>query len=157
MENSGDSGGGDRRYRTIIAALDLSRESDAVARRAAEVARQHGALLVLVHVTTDLIQEASYEFMASLPIDPDLQRQLEENAREGLQGIAERTGYGRVETLVTTGPPKGGILTMAREREADLIVLGNHGVHGLELLLGSTANAVLHSAPCDVLAVKVGS
>jgi universal stress protein A len=27
-------------------------------------------------------------------------------------------------------------------------------VHGLQLLLGSTANAVLHGAKCDVLAVR---
>jgi universal stress protein A len=44
---------------------------------------------------------------------------------------------------------------MAEELDADLIVLGTHGRHGLGLMLGSTANAVLHGAPCDVLAVKV--
>ena len=40
---------------------------------------------------------------------------------------------------------------------ADLIVVGSHGRHGLALLLGSTASGVLHGAPCDVLAVRVGS
>ena len=39
---------------------------------------------------------------------------------------------------------------------ADLIVIGSHGRHGLALLLGSTANGVLHGAPCDVLAIRVG-
>ncbi|MGB1202845.1 MAG: universal stress protein [Alloalcanivorax venustensis] len=38
---------------------------------------------------------------------------------------------------------------------ADLIVLGSHGKHGIRLLLGSTANAVLHRATCDVLAVRI--
>ena len=38
---------------------------------------------------------------------------------------------------------------------ADLIVVGSHGRHGLALLLGSTANDVLHGAPCDVLAVRL--
>ncbi|MCP4009678.1 MAG: universal stress protein, partial [Proteobacteria bacterium] len=33
--------------------------------------------------------------------------------------------------------------------------LGSHGRHGLGLLLGSTANGVLHLAQCDVLAVRV--
>lgn len=149
---SGDTG----TYRGIIAALDLSRDSEAVAKRAATVAHLHGARLVLVHVTTDLVQEASYEFMASLPIDPELQRQLEDHARERLEGIARQLDHAPTEVRVTTGPPKGGILSVAREYEADLIVIGNHGVHGLEVLLGSTANAVLHAAPCDILAVKVG-
>ncbi len=39
--------------------------------------------------------------------------------------------------------------------DADLIVLGTHGRHGLGLILGSTANGVLHGASCDVLAVRI--
>jgi universal stress protein A len=38
----------------------------------------------------------------------------------------------------------------------DLIVMGTHGQSGLKLLLGSTANSVLHGAGCDILAVRVG-
>ena len=44
---------------------------------------------------------------------------------------------------------------MARQQGVDLIVIGGHGRHGLALLLGSTANAVLHGAPCDGLAVRI--
>ena len=44
----------------------------------------------------------------------------------------------------------------AHQIAADLIVVGSHGRHGIALLLGSTANGVLHGAPCDVLAVRVG-
>jgi universal stress protein A len=44
---------------------------------------------------------------------------------------------------------------IAKERGVDLIVVGSHGRHGLQLLLGSTANGVLHLAECDVLAVRV--
>ncbi len=44
---------------------------------------------------------------------------------------------------------------MAKEHDCDLIVVGSHGRHGLALLLGSTANDVLHGAPCDVLAVSL--
>jgi len=45
---------------------------------------------------------------------------------------------------------------VADEQGADLIIVGSHGRHGLALLLGSTANGVLHGAACDVLAVRVG-
>jgi universal stress protein A len=44
---------------------------------------------------------------------------------------------------------------MARQQGVDLIVIGGHGRHGLALLLDSTANAVLHGAPGDVLAVRI--
>ena len=45
---------------------------------------------------------------------------------------------------------------VAEEQSCDLIVVGSHGRHGLALLLGSTANDVLHGAPCDVIAVRLG-
>ena len=48
------------------------------------------------------------------------------------------------------------VIKAADKEEADLIVIGSHGRHGLQLLLGSTANGVLHLAKCDVLAVRVG-
>lgn len=44
---------------------------------------------------------------------------------------------------------------LAKEQRCDLIVVGSHGRHGLALLLGSTANDILHGAPCDVLAVRL--
>ena len=44
---------------------------------------------------------------------------------------------------------------LADKISADLIVIGTHGQSGLKLLLGSTANAVLHGVKVDVLAVKV--
>jgi len=42
-----------------------------------------------------------------------------------------------------------------KKHNTDLVIVGSHGRHGVRLLLGSTANAVLHGAECDVLAVRV--
>lgn len=53
------------------------------------------------------------------------------------------------------GQPRQEIHRLAAEQACDLIVVGSHGRHGLALLLGSTANDVLHGAPCDVLAVHL--
>lgn len=53
------------------------------------------------------------------------------------------------------GVPKQEITQVADEQQADLIVVGSHGRHGLELLLGSTTNAILHHANCDVIAVRL--
>ena len=54
------------------------------------------------------------------------------------------------------GRPESEIQRISEAEGADLIVVGSHGRHGLALLLGSTANGVLHGATCDVLAVRVG-
>ena len=53
------------------------------------------------------------------------------------------------------GIPKQEIIHIAEQEQVDLIVVGSHGRHGLALLLGSTANSVLHYAKCDVLAVRL--
>ena len=53
------------------------------------------------------------------------------------------------------GHPATAITDLARKLDSDLLVIGSHGRHGLRALLGSTANAVLQSAPCDTLLVNV--
>ena len=45
---------------------------------------------------------------------------------------------------------------MARESHADLIMLGSRERHGLSILVNLTEDTVLHAAPCDVLALRVG-
>ena len=56
---------------------------------------------------------------------------------------------------VILGAPGPEIRELASTTMADLIVIGSHGRHGFSLLLGSTANAVLHDAGCNVLAVRL--
>ena len=145
------------RYRHVLAAVDLGPTGETVARRALELARDHGARLTLLHVTANLIEEPAYEFMSTLPVDVDIQKEVVAQAERTLADLGRRLGDDQIRRLVEVDTPKHGILAAARREEADLIVLGNHGVHGLELLLGSTANGVLHHAPCDILAIKVES
>ena len=58
---------------------------------------------------------------------------------------------------IEVGMTKMEILTFIENHNIDLVVLGRHSRHGIERLLGSTANAVLNVAPCDVLAVQVSA
>ena len=57
--------------------------------------------------------------------------------------------------MVTVGRPESEIHRLAKEEGADLVIVGSHGRKGLQLLLGSTANGVLHGTECDVLAVRI--
>ena len=79
-----------------------------------------------------------------------------QNARRFLDRLAERLGVGDSQRWVVASHfTKREIHRVAKEQDVDLIVVGSHGRHGLALLLGSTASAVLHGAPCDVLAIGV--
>lgn len=56
---------------------------------------------------------------------------------------------------VVSGVPHNEILAAAREEGADLIVMGTHGLTGVEhLLFGSTAERVVRQAPCPVMTVR---
>ena len=53
------------------------------------------------------------------------------------------------------GSPAREIRNVARYIQADLMVVGGHGKHGLELLLGSVSSGVTHGAACDLLIVRI--
>lgn len=142
-------------YQRILLAIDFSEEHEQVALRAAALAQRYAAQLTLLHVVPNIYEEPLYDFMSSLPADID--EQLHANAQQSLAELAQRIGLPEAPRVVETGAPKTEIIAKARELGTDLIVLGSHGAHGLGLLLGSTANAVLHGAPCDVLAVRIGT
>ncbi|MEW7978463.1 MAG: universal stress protein [Candidatus Sedimenticola endophacoides] len=143
-------------YRHILLAVDLSgEEADQVIGKAVELARLHQARLSLLHVVEH--SGAMYPGEIPLPEAFDLDQRLAESARARLEAIAVQHALEGSPCLVEIGVPKREIVRVAQERGADLIVLGSHGRHGLQLLLGSTANGVLHLAGCDVLAVRIGS
>ncbi|MFT6915965.1 MAG: universal stress protein A [Motiliproteus sp.] len=139
-------------YQHILLALDLTDESKQVADRAVILAQQSGSSLSLVHV----IEPLSFAYGGDVPMDlSSIQEQLDTQAQQQLAELAAQLGIAVKETLVVTGHTESEIHRIAKETDTDLIVVGSHGRHGLSLLLGSTANGVLHGAKCDVLAVRV--
>ena len=91
--------------------------------------------------------------------DADNGKRLEEEAKEQaatwLSDLTKRCGIDTKTLKVIVGRPAVEIRRLAEELDADLIVTGTHGRHGMGLMLGSTANAVLHGTQCSVLAVRV--
>ena len=143
-------------YQHVLFAADFSEDALQVGQRAKDIARQSGAKLSLIHVVEDVNigLGGGYELLPVLSELPD--RVLLQEAQAALGALAEKIGLdGAEQWVVSALSTKEGILGAAKEHGADLIVVGSHGRHGLALLLGSTANAVLHGAPCDVLAVRI--
>ena len=85
-----------------------------------------------------------------------IQDEIYQQASQQLQRFAENSNIDKDHRHIVMGRPEVEIHAMAEEIKADLIVVGSHGRHGLALLMGSTANGVLHGAKRDVLAVRVG-
>ena len=77
-------------------------------------------------------------------------------AAERLGNIASKFNIPEDHQLVLAGAAAAEVRNKAEELESDLIVIGSHGRSGWKLLLGSTANKVLHGATCDIMTVRVG-
>lgn len=141
-------------YQHILAAVDLSGEAKLVAARAAELAKLYNAKISLLHVVEYIPIDLANELV--LPQQQEIEEQLVIRAKEHLDAVSAELKLTTVERHVTNGSTKSEILRYAEERHVDLIVVGRHGRHGISRILGSTATAVLHNAPCDVLVIKLG-
>lgn len=139
-------------YRSVLTALDLSDECEQVVERARGVVGAEGRVL-LMHVVAPLPMTYGADLLMEQPV---LQEEQLDVAREHLLRLASRVGVAADACFTGFGDARHEIHRVAVEQGADLIVVGSHGRHGLALLLGSTANGVLHGAPCDVLAVRLG-
>ncbi|MCB1682996.1 MAG: universal stress protein [Pseudomonadales bacterium] len=140
-------------YRRIMLAVDLTEESVKVAKRAVALARAFDAELHVVHV----IEPLSLAYGGDIPMDlSSVQEQIHEQAKSHLAEFAATLNIPPERQYLIFGRPESEIQRVSESKQADAIVVGSHGRHGLALLLGSTANGVLHGAACDVIAVRVG-
>ena len=141
-------------YKHILVGVDLTVESRDVSRRACALKMAFNAKLSCVHV----IEPLSLAYGGDIPMDlSTIQEQIQDTAKNHLAEFASSLGIEDEDRHLIFGRPETEIHTLAKEIDADLIVVGSHGRQGLALLMGSTANGVLHGATCDVLAVRVGN
>lgn len=140
-------------YRRILLVVDLTEDSLILGRRAAALATCLGAEIELLHVVEFVPVEPMGEtLMPSVPIEEELL----ERARTRLNALAADLGLAGAPCRVESGNVKSEIVRVARESRADLIMLGSRERHGLSILVNLTEDTVLHAAPCDVLALRVG-
>ena len=138
--------------KTILAAVALEGHDDPVAGRAAQLAEQHGARLIALHVIEGLDAEKQY-----FPAHADrraINEILKANARDQLKELFEKASD-PAEVVVETGKPHDVIDRLIRQYAADLVVIGpGKGRTVREKMFGSTADRVVRSSPCPVLVVK---
>ena len=140
-------------YKHMLVGLDLSSESREVAQKALAMKHAFKAKASIVHV----VEPLSIAYGGDVPMDiSNIQDQIHETAAKHLGEFSEYLGIEKSDQHLIFGRPESEIHALASTIGADLIIVGSHGRHGLALLLGSTANGVLHGAPCDVLAIRVG-
>jgi universal stress protein A len=140
-------------YRRVLLVLDLNEDSVSVGRRATALAATVGAEVELLHVVEFVPVEPMGEtIMPAVQIE----NELLDRATARLRAMAAELGIPGATCHVEAGNVKSEIVRIARDRHVDLIVLGSRERHGLSILVNLTEDTVLHAAPCDVLAIRVG-
>ena len=141
-------------YQHILLAVDFSNNTDFVINKTREIASLNRANISIVHVLDNIpMPDTSYGTVIALNDEAD--NALLKQEKENLNAIGDRLNVPENQRWLIWGSPKEEICALAEQENVDLIIVGSHGRHGLALLLGSTANDVLHHAPCDVLAVRL--
>ena len=141
-------------YQHILLAVDYSEHGDYVAVKARSLANKYQAKLSIIHVL-DNIPMPDTNYGTVIPLDQDSSYDLLEAEKVKLRQLGDRMHVDPANRWLVWGVPKQEIIQIAAQEQVDLIVVGSHGRHGLALLLGSTANSVLHHALFDVLAIRL--
>jgi nucleotide-binding universal stress UspA family protein len=143
-------------YRTILVGTDGSESSFGAVDRAAQLAAATGATLLLATAyspmpdrerlaAADRLGDLAYKVQGSTPADDALRAARERAVAAGAKDI---------EHAAVEGDAVDVISRLARERSADLIVVGNRGLNSLAgRILGSVPADLSHRSPCDILIV----
>ena len=143
--------------KNILVATDFSEPSDAALAYGRALAQRFDATLHLLHVAENVFTR-SFGGESYVTLLPDLQRDLEDDARKRLRELLidnDQNAPPAKPVLVTSNTPAMAIVAYAKEAPIDLIVMGTHGRSGMShMLMGSVAERVVRTAPCPVLTVR---
>ncbi|MFD4433378.1 universal stress protein [Nocardia sp. NPDC058497] len=143
-------------YRTIVVGTDGSDSSYVAVEKAAALAGDADATLVLacayfptddrdVAAAADVLKDEAYQVRGSAPTNEILHVAREKAIAAGAKNIVERP---------IVGEPVDSLLDLVKETKADLLVVGNRGLNTITgRLLGSVPSDVARKSRSDVLIV----
>ncbi|MGH2583155.1 MAG: universal stress protein [Anaerolineales bacterium] len=149
-------------YKTILVPLDGSRRAEKILPHVEALAGQEKSKVILMQI----IEPASAEFVPGLntmvtPQELEIYwtslKAAEERAKEYLQSKAADFEKKKIpaETILQRGDAVNGIVSVAKEKNADLIAMASHGRTGLSrVFYGSVANGVLHKVDRPLLLIR---
>jgi len=146
-------------YKHILFATEINETKSYIEDKVEKLQQLTQAKLSIMHVVEPI---ANVYYGGVYGIVPNLDASdsvsttkiFQDRAKEALQPLVKRLNISEQNLHIPVGQTSEEILAFAELHKVDLIITGSHGVHGLRLLLGSTANSLLHGAKCDVLAVR---
>ncbi len=141
-------------YNHVIVAIDPFIDCSQILNKALKMKSAEGHVH-LIHVMDIVMIFPSAPLAPPMTDLPAAHHETKKAARKSMLELAELNNIPEEHIHIKSGSPAKEIRKFATEINADLIVIGSHGRHGIGLLLGSTATSVIHGSPCDMLVVKI--
>ena len=132
-------------YNSILCAVDLSDETEAVVRAAAALAASYQARLSLVHVVELPPPNIDVDFTP-------FRKDLIDAANDRLRELKNKLGIDAPHTSID-GMTADGVCQEAVQKEADLIVVGRGRAQGALSRIWSRLYAIVRESPCPVLSI----
>jgi len=142
-------------YNHILVAIDFSETSEKVLEKALKISQHESTRISFLHVVEYLppIDYLKDPLMNTNWVAEE--QAMLAHAKDKMQQFVKKHNLKDAAQEIELGVPKLVIAQFVEQHLCDLVILGSHGRHGFSLLLGSTANAILHAMPCDVLTIKI--
>ncbi|CEK10634.1 universal stress protein [Legionella hackeliae] len=140
-------------YTSILLATDLSDQHFDICKKAAQIAHNFNAKLHLLHV---IEPPTSLQLAQSLGF-AELANPVKDDAQTVMSLLGDALNIPLEQQHIEIGSLKTHILEKVKALGCGLIILGSHTPSAVPAFLGSTAYAMLHHAPCDVLTLRTSS
>ncbi|MBP9725929.1 MAG: universal stress protein [Gammaproteobacteria bacterium] len=137
-------------YKNILIATDLSEENNVVIEKSLAIAQSFNAKVSVLHVVEPL-PGYGYAYVGIA----DIEAELLVEANKSMKVLAKKYNIPETSCYVEVGPMKAEMISLINKEKIDCLILGSHGRHGFSELLGSTAHSAVHSAPCDVITLRI--
>ncbi len=146
-------------FTSILVPVDGSKHAQKALSVACQLARQEAACtLHLLHIPEELAHETTLVWgIGAIAIEAS-REEREDAGKQVISRAAEAAreqGATNIETVVGQGDPARTILSEARKRGIDAIVMGSRGLSDLQgFVVGSVSHKVSHAAECTVITVR---
>lgn len=142
-------------FQNILVPFDLSAQSTRAFKVALDLAKNYNSKITLL---TCLEGDAWHHKYYDARADSELikkQKKVTKEHLEKLESLADKNNVSIKSQILTSKSVVNDIVTFAKSRKYDLIVIGSHGRTGFDkLLLGSVANGVSQKSTCPILIIK---
>jgi len=142
-------------FQNILVPVDLSNQSTRAFKVALDVAKKYNSkVTILSCIEVYAWHHLYYEHKPNSQLIKK-QKKVVEKHFETLESLAEKNNISLKSKILTSESVVHDIVTFAKSRKYDLVVMGSHGRTGWDkLILGSVANGVIHRTKCPVLLIK---